>query len=314
MPKLGYLLLVVLAGSGCVSAGSGQPASAPAPLTVTREPEREDARLPVAPREGAGDLVIARVGGAEIRRSDVGDFAIRYFRDQASEALTHLVDERIIAAEAREKGITVSDELVSAEVDLEVAERENTVRVQYGPDVSLERFLKERYGVTLEGHRRDLRRLVVTRLLRDRVIRYQQCLSERVEVRDAVFATESDAQSAAISARKGADLGALAREKGVRKEVVLPPVPRDELSPKELSDAVFALPPGGVSGAIAVREGDRTLYHVFKLVKRYPARNEPWSAMRDEIESGLAEKPLEPWEYLQWAGRMRVRYRVEALS
>jgi parvulin-like peptidyl-prolyl isomerase len=135
-----------------------------------------------------------------------------------------------------------------------------------------------------------------------------------VEVRDAVFATESDAQSAAISARKGADLGALAREKGVRKEVVLPPVPRDELSPKELSDAVFALPPGGVSGAIAVREGDRTLYHVFKLVKRYPARNEPWSAMRDEIESGLAEKPLEPWEYLQWAGRMRVRYRVEALS
>ncbi len=282
-------------------------------LAVAREPVKESARLPLVPRDGAGDLTVARVGDAEIRRSDLGDFAIRYFRDQASEALTHLVDERIIAAEAAANRITVPDGLIRSEVEAEVRERENTVRVQYGADVSLERFLRDRYGVTIEGHRRDLERLVRTRLLRDRVVRYHQFSQERVMVLDAVFESRELAASAAESARKGADFGTLAREQGVRDEVALPPVPRDELSPPELADAVFALSPGEVSGPIGVTEGDRTLYHIFKLVRRLPARSGSWSDLKGEIETGLSGKPLEPWEYLQWAGRMRTRYRVEVL-
>jgi len=282
-------------------------------LAVVREPVKENARLPLVPRDGAGDLAVARVGDAEIRRSDLGDFAIRYFRDQASEALTHLVDERIIAAEAASIGIVVADPLIQSELDAEIRERENTVRVQYGADVSLERFLKDRYGVTLEGHRRDLMRLLRTRLLRDRVIRFHQMGQERVVVLDAVYATPDEAGAAAKAAREGADFGTLAREMGVRDEVVLPPVPRDELSPKELADAVFALALGKISDPIAVTEGERTLYHIFKLVRRLPARTEPWPAVRDEVEDGLRKTPLEPWEYLQWAGRMRTRYRVEVL-
>ena len=308
------LILLLLLGPGCASPAVSEAPRAPDPgLEVTRQPMKDDARLPLVPRDGAGDLVVARVGDAVIKRSDVGDFTIRYFRDQASEALTHLVDERIIEAEAGALGITVPDSEIRTEVEAEVRERENTVRVQYGADVSLERFLRDRYGVTLDGHRRDLSRLVRTRLLRDRVVRYAQLGQERVMVLDAVYATRDDAAAAARSARAGADFGTLAREQGVRDEVALPPVPRDELSPAELADAVFALSTGEVSDPIAVIEGDQTLYHIFKLVRRLPARSGSFAKLKDEIESGLANRPLEPWEYLQWAGRMRSRYRVEVL-
>lgn len=313
MRRVHYLLLVFLLGTGCAAPRTAEPVRTDPDLAVVREPVKENARLPLMPRDGAGDLVVARVGDAEIRRSDVGDFMIRYFRDQASEALTHLVDERIIAAEAAHNGITVSDGEIRVEVDAEVRERENTVRVQYGADVSLERFLRDRYGVTMDGHRRDLTRLVRTRLLRDRVIRFQQFGQERVVALDAVYATRDEAAAAAASARQGADFGTLAREQGVRDEVALPPVPRDELSPPELADAVFALTPGEVTEPIAVTEGDRTLFHIFKLVRRLPARAGTWSELKGEVEKGLADRPLEPWEYLQWAGRMRTRYRVEVL-
>ena len=313
MQRLLYLLLAPLTLIGCATPQAAPPTRVDPELKVVREPVKATARLPLVPRDGAGDLTVARVGDAEIRRSDLGDFAIRYFRDQASEALTHLVDARIIAAEAASIGIEVAAPLIRSELDAEIRERENTVRVQYGADVSLERFLRDRYGVTLEGHRRDLLRLVKTRLLRDRVIRFDQMRQERVVVLDAVYATRDQAVAAAKAAREGADFGTMAREMGVRDEVALPPVPHDELSPKELADAVFALDLGEISDPIAVTEGERTLHHIFKLVRRLPARGEPWPEVRDEVEEKLRKTPLEPWEYLQWAGRMRTRYRVEVL-
>ena len=59
------------------------------------------------------------------------------------------------------------------------------------------RFLRDRYGMTVEGHRKDLMRLVRTRLLRDRVVRYHQMGQERVVALDAVYATRDQAASRA---------------------------------------------------------------------------------------------------------------------
>ncbi len=100
MLRVHHLLLLLLIATGCATPQVNEPVRPVDPeLAVVREPVKENARLPLVPRDGAGDMAVARVGDAEINRSDVGDFTIRYFRDQASEALTHLVDERIINAE-----------------------------------------------------------------------------------------------------------------------------------------------------------------------------------------------------------------------
>lgn len=307
------LLLSLQIGWGCASPTVDRFAPSEAPPSPARSPGSDPGPLPVVPRQGAGDLAVVRVGDAEIRRSDLGDFVMRYFRDEAGEALTHLTDERILLAEAAQHGIEIAPSLVSASVDRELRERESTIKLQFGTDTTLEGFLRDRYGVTLEQHREDLARLVKTGLIRDRVIRFDQMRSDRVEVRDAVFLSEAEGRAAATAARNGADLAALARESGIRPGVELPPFPPSQLSPPELATKVSALAVGEVSDALAVWEDGRTVYHVFKMVRKLPARTEPWAAVRGEIESTLEGRPVESWEYLEWARGARERYRVEVV-
>lgn len=305
-------ILVVLAGC---SAAPPAPEEMPrAPLSVEKKPASgPGARTPAVPREGAGDLVVAKMAGGEIRRSDIGDFVIRFYRDQANEALNHLVDERVIEVDVRAIGIELPAGRLEAAVEAEIAERERTVRVQFGARVDLATFLRDRHGVTLEEHRRDLHRLLRVRLLRDRLIRFHQIREDRVEARNAVFAEAEAAERAVEAVRAGADLSALAREAGLSGETVLPPFPEDELDPPELGVAVFALGEGEVSDPIAVTGGDGTRWHVFKVVRRMPARDVGWAETAGEVEAGLVERPLMRYEYLQWARQMREKYRIEVL-
>jgi hypothetical protein len=311
--KLVTILVPLLFGTGCAAPETrGREDTAPPP-PLTRSPPVEGFPAGPVPRRGTGDLALARVGGEEIRRSDLGEFVVRYFREQATEGLTHLIDERMIEAEARALGVVVPPTRIEEEVAAELARREERIRVEYGPAVSLSEYLAERYGTTPEGHRRDLGRLVRIRMLRDRVVRYRQLLEERIELRDAVFADATTARKAAEAARRGADLGRLAADRGVRERVALPPVTRDGISPPELAEMLFGLSSGEVTDPVAITEDGSTLYHVFKLVDRSPAARAGWAEVREAVEADLAERPLETQEYLEWSRRMRERYQVEIL-
>jgi parvulin-like peptidyl-prolyl isomerase len=252
--------------------------------------------------------VVVRVGGAGIRRSDVGDFVLRYFRDQANEAVTQLVDETILAAEAKANGIVVREEIARRRVDEEAKAFEEKVRVQYGSGTSVEQYLRERYGLTPEEHRRDLARLVRVQVLRDRVIRFTALREERAEIREAVFASEEDARRAAEAARGGADLSALAEAAGIRPTTALPPVPRSEISPPELAEAVFALRDGEVGEPLPVVSEGRRSWHVYKMVRRLPARTGGYAELESGIEADLAARPVSSFEYMLWARRAREAY------
>ncbi len=307
MRKPVLILLAVAFSAAC--RGGPPPSPSPAPVEVHREPDPVLSAGIVRGYEGAGDAVVATVGGAEIRRSDVGDFVIRYFRDQANEALTQLVDEAILEAEAAEIGLSVPRDALAEAVAREERDWARRLRAQTGPDETPEQWLRDRYGMTVAEHRAGLERLVRVQWLRDRVIRFRQLCERRVEVREAVFATEGEAARAAAAARGGADLGALASAGGVRAEVALPPFPRGEVSPPELEQVIWALPEGGVSDPVAVVEGERKLFHVYKMVRRIPARWPlAWAEAGPEVERALAERPVEAWEYRIWARRARERY------
>jgi parvulin-like peptidyl-prolyl isomerase len=264
----------------------------------------------VTPRE---DRVVAVVGTEEIRESDIGEFVIRYFRDRANEALTQLIDSILIEREARAFGISVDDAAIAAAVDRELAEQERRVRTRLGADVSYERYLLDRYGVGLDEHRRDLTVLVRTRMLRDRVIRYRQLREERVRARDAVFASEEEAARAARAARDGADLNVLATRAGLGPSTVLPPLARGDFTPASLGEAAFGLKRGEVSDPLLVEGEKRRTWHVLKCIERIPARDAPWKSVRNEIEAGIRESPVEQWEYARWAQKMRDRYRARVL-
>jgi len=44
-----------------------------------------------------------------------------------------------------------------------------------------------------------------------------------------------------------------------------------------------------------------------------PGRDLGFEEAREEIEAGLAETPVDTWEYLQWARAMREKYDVRIL-
>ncbi|MHC4472768.1 MAG: peptidylprolyl isomerase [Planctomycetota bacterium] len=291
----------------------GAPNAPAPPLEVSRPSLAPGPDSRVVPRDGAGDVAVARVGDDEILRSEIGDFMIRFFRDQANQALNHLIDERILEEEVRLHGLSLPAGALERAVAAELRKRETEVKVQFGADTTLAGYLEDRYGTTLDEHEKNLERLYRVRLLRDRLIRFHQLREDRIEVRDAVFATEGEAAKAARSARDGADLATLAREHGLRPDVALPPVPRDALRPPELEAAVFALEEGEVSDPIAVLEGERKVYHVFKVIRRTAAREVTWGRAREEVEEGLAKAPLEQHEHHQWARQMREKYKVDIL-
>ena len=66
-----------------------------------------------------------------------------------------------------------------------------------------------------------------------------------------------------------------------------------------------------MSNPVEVTEGDRKVFHVFKVVKKTPARDVTWEQVREEVEDGLADRPLEQYEHLQWARQMRAKHKVE---
>ncbi len=317
-------LLPALLLAACAS-GPGIPPPASPPQGGPRGPDRPVLDLqgaaPTEPpppeaeprgRIPAGeDPVVAEVGGVPVRASEVARFLFRYDAGRALECLNQILDARILEADAAARGIAASREEVLARVEAEVRAREQETRVQYGPGVTLDAFLRERYGFTLEAYRRDLEVLMRLQCLKDRLVRYEAALEERIRIRVLVVATEEEARDAERRLRGGADFTALARQVSLVAAEDLPSYRREDIRPAELAEELFSMAPGGISRPVRVARDGKELFEVFKVVDRSPARNAPWAALAPEIEKGLRDRPVGVPEYLQWAQQARRRHGVK---
>jgi hypothetical protein len=80
---------------------------------------------------------------------------------------------------------------------------------------------------------------------------------------------------------------------------------------EDVRAVLLGLEPGQVSAPQSLVEDGRTVWQVFRLVARLPARDVPYAEAAEEIEKGLARRPRETWEYEEWAQRARARHRIE---
>ncbi len=265
-----------------------------------------------APARDRGDGVLYTINGSPLTDGDLGDFILRYFPDRARDALGQLVDEAVVHAEAAREGVTVADDLVAERAAAYLDERRRQVRVEYGADATLEDLLESGFGRTFETFRADALRLARVAVLRDRLVRLDQLRADRVEVRAVVFPDEAGALAATERLREGADLTLLARRLGLRAPSAPPPLAREDITPRERADEVFAAPPGTILPPRSFTAPDgRQWYEVVKVVGVTRARDATWDALREELEAAIARKPVGVEEYLAWRRRALVRARVE---
>lgn len=319
-------LPAVLLLAACASSTPPPPAplpsagSAPGAVSDTR-PTLDLAGSPLPPAADAeprgvlpagDDPVIAEVDGLTLRASEVARYLFRYDPGRALEVLNQMLDERILEADAAAAGVSLPAGEVEALVAVEVRRREDEMRVQFGPGVTFEEYLRERFGFTVESYRKDVSALFRIRALRDRLVRFDAMKEERVRVRLLATRTEQEARDAAGRLRGGADFTAVARQVSLAPPEDLPPFARDEMPPA-LADEIFALSAGDVSRPVRLAADGKEVFQVFKVIERLAARTGTWAEVAGEVERGIKERPVLPAEYLQWARRARERHGVRVL-
>jgi hypothetical protein len=317
---LSGLLVVLLAA--CRAAPLPEPEPPPRPFATDTLEARHQAPevalrgVPLPPvaaasRPVAGPLALPsgdeealfRVGGRPVTRADLGDQLLRYHPEDAARALAQVVDQAVVLAEAQREGVTVDDDAVRAHAESFLAERRREARVQHGALSDPDRLLEERYGRSLDTLRGDLARLARATLLRDRLVRLDQLRRPGVEVRVLVLASETAARSVAAQLRTGADMTLLAERAGLRSPVAPPPLAPGDVVEPDLRELLFAAQEGAVLGPLRFEDAarrERAWWQVLKVVRCWPLRTEPWSALRGEVEARLALVPVTGDEVQRW--------------
>jgi parvulin-like peptidyl-prolyl isomerase len=278
------------------AAGAAVPASAPGPGGLLA---------------AGDDPSVAEVDGVPVRASEVARALFRFDTGRAHDVLNQVLESRIIEADAAALGVAVPREEIAVRVEEEFRARQTEIRVQYGPEVTLEGFLRERYGATPASFRRDLEDLVRLASLRDRLVRFEATREDRIRIRVMVLPDEASARDAARRLREGADFTALARQVSLAPPQDLPSFRREEIRPPELAEELFAMAAGEISRPVRVARDGKQVFEVFKVVERSPARDLPWADLAKEVEKGIRERPVGIPEYLLWAGRARERHGVK---
>lgn len=285
---------------------------APAPAEPKEPDEPVSARQAAEPRPGASRPV-AWVGDRPITESDLLATLLFFYRREYHDALSQAVNDVVVEEETKRLGVTVDAREVARRAEDEIGRLEGEVLVQFGGEVTLEAFVRDNFRLSLEEYRANLHRVVRSRLALGRLVRFEELRQERLDLRKIVVGEKTTADAVVASLRDGADFAILAEKHSIAPSAKvggrLPPVPRGALHP-DLEAAALALEPGGVSDAIEIREGPTRRYHIVKLVRRIPARDEKYAAVREEIEKGLEAEGVSDAEVAYWNESMTRRYGI----
>lgn len=275
-------------------------------------------RLPTPSERGAAATPLVQVGSRTLTTADLGDYLLRYLPDQAESSLSQLMEEALVEQEARAEGITADPAAVQRMAVDYVEGNRRAAQVEYGPDVSFEELLRERYGRDLVQYTADARRLARSAYLRDRLVRLDQLRRPGVLVRALLVRDETRAVDVARRVAAGADMTALASRAGLRPPLFPPPV---DPAAGPLYERLSVAAPGEVVGPLAfdgVEDGaPRRFWQIVKILSVWEASEQPWGTLREQIEApdgSLRLGPVRPSETKLWRARAVERHGVRRLT
>ncbi len=265
----------------------------------------------------SGEEVVLQVGEAAVT---LRDFAEDYERAKLERGITgdataasalkealvaETIKRELIMRHAREIGMTVTAEEVSAEI--------TRIRSHY-PGESFREMLAEQYVAYDVWIERQKTRMLVEKVISEEVeskisVTEEEAKAwfaanpsvasepERVRVSQILVSSEADAKLLSSRLARGEEFATLAREKSVSPEG------RDggemgEFSPGQvptMMDLVFKLEPGKPSGVIQSEYG----FHIFLVTERKPARSVTYEEVKpkvvERVRAEKVEKAFPAW-------------------
>lgn len=266
----------------------------------------------------AGNPVVASYEGREIRAAELGQWFLKTYRREALASLSKLIGLEIVEREAKRIGLSCPPTHLAAmrrEI-MDVLERD--AAVTYGIGTKVERYVRLKFQQSLADHLAMRLEDARQRWLFSRVIRYEAMRTDRVEL--AMIVTRDRRAIEEVKARldQGADFARVAKRYSVHESKQrggrLPPLPKEALNPA-VARRAFAMKVGDRTGILDVDDGrGHRQYEIVRLLNRLPGRDVAWSAVADEIEAGLKDRPVDPMEWTAWYLRLERVYKVRVSS
>jgi len=251
------------------------------------------ARQRAAARAQALPKVVAVVNGEEISREDLARACLRQFGESVLEIL---VNKKLIAQECARRGITITEAEVWAEIDA-TASRFNLGREQLFEMLRDERSIDpDRYAEDIIWPIVAIRRLAGERLqitqeelLREYESRYGEAIRARMIVCNDRATAEKVRKEALADPER---FGQLARQHSVDPssaslDGLIQPI-RRHLGPKEIEEAAFSLPDGGISEVIPVMDQ----FVIIKREGRIPPSSVPFEQVRMRLVEMVRDRKI----------------------
>ncbi len=255
-------------------------------------------------RSERGDMVLATIGGQEIRSSDLGRSYLTMRRREAVAELSRLIAKHVAESEARRLGITFP----AGESDAERGRARQAVigeaAQNFGAGTAPERYAESVLGRSLEAELDARVAAAQDRWILSRVIRYHALTSERVEIAILVVDETAVAQEISGKLRAGADFERLAtlysRHPSRTQGGNLAPLAVSSLS-EPVRRALAGMTDGEISPVLEVPGGQGTpIRELVKLRRRIPAQAGDYATLATAIEQDLIRRPVDVDEWQAW--------------
>jgi len=270
------LPFLLLATPGLAQAPAQPPAATPAPASPAPGTPAPAAGQPAAPAEA--DPVVARVDGAEIRRSDV------------TATIAQLPPELRAAPEAMLFPLVV-DQLVTQQALVAAARAQ---KLNEDPEVQARIRRAEDQELQQALLRREIAPLLTEEALR---ARYQRDIAgkpgeEEIHARHILVASEDEAKKVLAEVRRpGADFAAIARTRstgpGTEQGGDLGFFKKGDMVP-EFAEAAFALQTGQISEPVRSAFG----WHVIKVEERRTAAAPTFEESAEQLRQAAFEEAV----------------------
>lgn len=253
---------------------------------------------------------VAIVNGQPISKAD---FVQRLVEWHGPGVLEEMITRALVDQEIQRLGVTNTPEEINQRVDLQVKMAEDELKQQSGGQMALAEFLKTK-GETMESFRSMLfhNDNFQKQIALEKMVQYSLLTEEAVEVQHIVVEHEVKAREIHELLHKGADFAKLAAERsedqisGQQGGRLAPFI--YGLSPMGIAfdEIVFKLKDGELSDVVSTQPGR---FHVVKKLSSRPAKNTPYSEIKDQVWKDLVTQPINKRAVMAYLFRMKFQAR-----